>query len=39
MGIALETYKQELQSRRAKQKVIDQENNGDNDLDSLIKIS
>lgn len=35
----LDMYRLELQARRAKQKITDQEQNGDNSLDNLINIS
>jgi len=35
----LEMYKQEMQSRQAKQKLKMQEQNGDNGLDNLINVS
>jgi len=35
----LEMYKQEMQSRQAKQKLKMQEQNGDNGLDNLININ
>ena len=35
----LEMYKEEMRSRRAKQRLKDQEQNGENGLDNLINIS
>ena len=35
----LEMFKEEIRSRRAKQKLKEQEQNGENGLDDLIKVS
>ena len=39
IAVILDMFKQELQSRRAKQRLSDQQQNGENGLDSLINIS
>jgi len=38
IAMVIDSYKQEQESRRLKQR-LEQEQNGDNDLDSLINIS
>lgn len=39
ISVLIEMFKQELQSRRAKAKLKEQEQNGDNGLDNLINVS
>jgi hypothetical protein len=39
ISVILDMFKQELQSRRARQRIQDQEQNGENGLDNLINVS
>lgn len=39
IAVLLDMYKQEMHSRIAKQRVKDQEQNGENGLDNLINVS
>jgi hypothetical protein len=39
IAVLMDMYKQELQSRRAKARLKEQEQNGENGLDNLINVS
>jgi hypothetical protein len=39
IAVIMNMFRQELQSRRAKQRIKDQEQNGENGLDNLINVS